>query len=175
MLYPLYRYFKNKNQAYLQFTMPVMCYICGREFGKASISIHIPNCEKKWDAEQAKLPKKQRRPPPSRPDTFDRVLKGELKGKALEEAMTEYNNQAFDDFNKKALVGCKNCGRTFLPKPLEIHLRSCKPNANSPSPAANTGTASTRKLVCTRFKNIIFTIAGVISKCIQTYGVTRVD
>ena len=41
--------------------MPVMCYICGREFGSASINIHIPQCEKKWENEQLKLPKKQRR------------------------------------------------------------------------------------------------------------------
>jgi hypothetical protein len=47
--------------------MPVICYICGREFGTASIKIHIPQCEKKWDVEQQKLPKKQRRPPPSKP------------------------------------------------------------------------------------------------------------
>ena len=37
--------------------MPVSCYICGRDFGTKSISIHIPNCIKKWEAEQKKLPK----------------------------------------------------------------------------------------------------------------------
>merc|ERR1711974_228509 len=46
-------------------------------------------------------------------------------------------NQAFDDFNKKALAKCKNCDRTFLPRPLEIHQRSCrpKPEGNSQAPA----------------------------------------
>ena len=44
--------------------MPVSCYICGRDFGTKSISIHIPNCIKKWELEQKKLPKSQRRPPP---------------------------------------------------------------------------------------------------------------
>ena len=28
----------------------VMCYICGREYGTASINIHIPQCIKKWEA-----------------------------------------------------------------------------------------------------------------------------
>lgn len=114
----------------------VMCYICGREFGSASISIHIPNCEKKWELEQSKLPKKQRRPCPTRPNDFERVISGELKGQDLKTAMLEYNNQAFDDFNKKALVKCKNCDRTFLPRPLEIHQRSCrpKPEGNSQAP-----------------------------------------
>ena len=50
-----------------------------------------------------------------------------LPGKDLDAAMEEYNAQALDDFNKKSLLECKNCGRTFLPKPLEIHSRSCKP------------------------------------------------
>ena len=47
--------------------MPVICYICGRDFGTASITIHIPQCEKKWEVEQQKLPKKNRRSPPSKP------------------------------------------------------------------------------------------------------------
>ena len=55
------------NYYYVVVVMPVMCYICGREFGKASIIIHIPQCEKKWDVEQQKLPKKQRRPVPTKP------------------------------------------------------------------------------------------------------------
>ena len=37
--------------------MPVSCYICGRDFGTKSISIHIPNCIKKWESEQKRLPK----------------------------------------------------------------------------------------------------------------------
>ena len=65
-------------------TMPVMCYICGREFGSASIGIHIPQCEKKWNNEQQKLPKKHRRPPPSKPFEYDRVIGGDLKGKDLQ-------------------------------------------------------------------------------------------
>merc|ERR1712008_225157 len=44
-----------------------------------------------------------------------------------------YNLQAFEDFNKKALLECKNCGRTFLAKPLEIHSRSCKPGSERPA------------------------------------------
>ena len=61
-----------------------MCYICGREFGSASISIHIPQCEKKWNNEQLKLPKKQRRPLPTKPMEYDRVVNGDLKGKDLQ-------------------------------------------------------------------------------------------
>ena len=53
-----------------------MCYICGREFGTRSIKIHIPQCQKKWENEQMKLPKKQRRPPPSAPAEFDKIISG---------------------------------------------------------------------------------------------------
>jgi len=110
----------------------VMCYICGREFGSASITIHLPQCEKKWNIEQQKLPKKQRRPPPTKPFEYDTVIGGNLKGKDLQEAMEKLNAQALDDFNKKSLLECKNCGRTFLPRPLEIHQRSCKPGQERP-------------------------------------------
>ena len=35
------------------------------------------------------------------------------------------NDQAFDTYNKEALVPCENCGRTFLPDRLIVHQRSC--------------------------------------------------
>lgn len=45
----------------------VMCYLCGRAYGSASISIHEKQCQKKWDAqekakEQVKGPGKKQRP-----------------------------------------------------------------------------------------------------------------
>ena len=47
----------------------------------------------------------------------------------------QYNDQAFEDFNTKALKACPSCARTFLPKPLEIHMRSCKPKSPQPDAA----------------------------------------
>ena len=41
--------------------------------------------------------------------------------------MDKYNDEAFKNYNEKALVPCQNCGRTFLPDRLTVHLRSCKP------------------------------------------------
>ena len=43
--------------------------------------------------------------------------------------LAEYNANAMNDFNDKVLEPCPNCGRTFLPDRLQIHLRSCKQNA----------------------------------------------
>ena len=43
------------------------CYICGRDFGSSSLSIHEPQCMKKWEAEMELLPPGERRPRPVRP------------------------------------------------------------------------------------------------------------
>jgi len=40
--------------------------------------------------------------------------------------MSAYNDEAFKNYNEKALDPCPNCGRTFLSDRLVIHLRSCK-------------------------------------------------
>lgn len=46
----------------------MVCYICGREFGSKSISIHEPQCLEKWKIENNKLPKQQQRPLPKKPE-----------------------------------------------------------------------------------------------------------
>ena len=40
--------------------------------------------------------------------------------------MQDYNEDAFKNYNEKALVPCPNCARTFLPDRLTVHLKSCK-------------------------------------------------
>lgn len=44
----------------------VVCYICGREYGTKSISIHEPQCLKKWHNENNLLPKELRRQEPKK-------------------------------------------------------------------------------------------------------------
>uniref|UniRef100_A0A8I3W8F8 Zinc finger protein 475 n=1 Tax=Callithrix jacchus TaxID=9483 RepID=A0A8I3W8F8_CALJA len=46
----------------------VVCYICGREYGTKSISIHEPQCLRKWHNENNLLPKELRRPVPKKPE-----------------------------------------------------------------------------------------------------------
>jgi len=102
----------------------------------------------------SKLPKKHRRPCPNRPQDFDRVISGELRGSELKAALQDYNDQAFDDFNKKALLECKICKRTFLPKALEVHQRSCRPKpdaATSSSAAGNSNSSSSIKPTTKRY------------------------
>jgi len=68
---------------------PVMCYICGREFGSRSIVIHIPQCKKKWEREQERLPKSQRRPLPSEPEKLEQIVRGEVSDREIR----QYNDQ----------------------------------------------------------------------------------
>jgi len=51
------------------------------------------------------------------------------------------NNEASKTYNEKALDPCPNCGRTFLPDRLLVHLKSCKGDTKkgSPSPGRNAG------------------------------------
>ena len=102
----------------------VVCFICGREFGTKSISIHEPQCMKKWELENSRLPKHLRRPPPVKPNILP-SLSGH-NGSDLE----RMNQLAFES-SQKQLVACRNCGRTFLPDRLEIHMRSCKPGSKT--------------------------------------------
>ena len=45
----------------------VFCYICGRQFTDASLPIHEPQCMRKWDMENERLPKELRKKRPQKP------------------------------------------------------------------------------------------------------------
>jgi hypothetical protein len=102
----------------------VVCYICGREFGTKSISIHEPQCLKKWELENNQLPKHMKRPYPVKPQILPSL--GDDGGMDLER-----RNQLAFESSKSQLLPCPNCGRTFLPERLEVHLRSCRPSSKS--------------------------------------------
>lgn len=97
----------------------VVCYICGREFGSSSITIHEPQCMKKWKAENNNLPKSQRRPPPKKPEILPNI-----DGKIDNERF----NEAAWQSSQSQMLPCENCGRTFNPDRLPIHQRGCKPS-----------------------------------------------
>lgn len=106
----------------------VICYICGREFGSKSISIHEPQCLKKWEIENSKLPRELRRKKPVKPE-FGGV------GMTREEM-----NEAAWEASKAQLIPCDNCGRRFAPDRLSVHQRSCKPKpGQAPPPAQSSG------------------------------------
>ena len=98
----------------------VVCYICGREFGSQSVTIHEPQCLKKWHQENDQLPKGQRRKPPVKPEFLPSV------GNGANNDIERFNEAAWQSAQGQ-LIPCENCGRTFAPDRLAVHQRSCKP------------------------------------------------
>ena len=99
--------------------LPV-CYLCGREFGTASLAIHVKECKKRYEREHGK-------PAPEAPDipglgggggTEDRVIMPSAKD------WEAYNEQAWASAQAQ-LSPCELCGRTFQSDRLPVHKRGC--------------------------------------------------
>ncbi|XP_025831432.1 uncharacterized protein LOC108742023 [Agrilus planipennis] len=45
----------------------LICYLCGRQYGTASLKLHEPKCIEKWHTENSKLPRHLRRALPQKP------------------------------------------------------------------------------------------------------------
>ena len=105
----------------------LICPLCGREFGTMSLKFHIKSCKQKFDLAQSSLPPNKRR-------NADKILasyeanqnRGISSGGSYNmNQMDQLNQQAFDQYNKDALVECEYCGRTFLPDRLPVHQKIC--------------------------------------------------
>lgn len=120
-----------------------VCYICGREFGSRSIDIHEPQCMKKWQAENRKLPISERKPTPKKPEsksTIARTLSTTDASRPIkslpanvykdhdisdiEDSVQKYFLKCYSEFERD-LVPCKKCGRTFAPERHRQHEQSC--------------------------------------------------
>jgi len=129
--------------------MPVSCYLCGRDFGSRSIAIHVPNCAKKWEDEQRKVPKSLRRSPPRAPDNLDRVMEGKLEG----EELRQFNIDAVKMWNEAVLVTCQHCKRTFFPEKLPKHQKACTKDNPMGNPNSGKGAASRAEDLMNYHKN----------------------
>ncbi|VDP77008.1 unnamed protein product [Echinostoma caproni] len=110
----------------------VVCYICGREFGSASIGIHEPQCLKKWHQQNDLLPKEQRLQPPVKPGVpLPPPVDASVNRTEHTQALSKFNEAAALAASAN-LAPCPKCGRTFNPDRLEIHQRVCKPNNQRP-------------------------------------------
>ena len=112
----------------------VICYVCGRKYGTASIKIHEPQCLRKWDSENRELPKHMRRRRPVRPQGFGEFSKD---GQSLGNQIDAMNELSYES-SKQQLLPCENCGRTFLPDRLSVHQKSCRPARNGSAGAGST-------------------------------------
>jgi hypothetical protein len=109
----------------------VLCQICGRLFGTASISIHMKACTARFLEEESKKPKAQRRALPQFIEGGSGVGGGgglPSYASMTPEELDARNDAAMKNFNDAVLQKCANCGRTFLPDRLAIHHRSCTPD-----------------------------------------------
>ena len=89
-----------------------------------SLKFHIKSCKQKFELSQQSLPPNKRR-------NADQILKNYEAnqnrgiGSSGNYNMDQLNQQAFDQYNKDALVECEYCGRTFLPDRLPVHQKIC--------------------------------------------------
>lgn len=110
----------------------VICPVCGRQYGTASISIHVKSCQKKFEEEEKAKPASQRRKLPSL-DTnaySEQALRGMHAGE-----LERLNDHVAKQWNEAVLQKCGICGRTFLPDRLAVHQRSC--TASTPARGVN--------------------------------------
>ncbi|RNA01248.1 zinc finger protein 474 -like [Brachionus plicatilis] len=110
----------------------VICYICGREFGLSSIAIHEPQCLKKWEVENSKLPRSKQRSPPQKPTILPNINNDSANDR-------DRFNQAAYEAAKTQLIPCSKCGRTFATDRIDVHERSCK-SAGSTIPQKSSST-----------------------------------
>eukprot|EP01063_Lacrimia_lanifica_P014929 TRINITY_DN2151_c0_g1_i4.p1 TRINITY_DN2151_c0_g1~~TRINITY_DN2151_c0_g1_i4.p1 ORF type:complete len:885 (+),score=216.08 TRINITY_DN2151_c0_g1_i4:120-2657(+) len=101
----------------------LVCYLCGQQFGSSSLAIHQPQCYQKQLVWWKNNDPATRGPKPKDPATYaGSAQNAGTSGMSKE----EYNAQQFDNYNSN-LAACPNCGRTFAPDRLPVHLRSCNP------------------------------------------------
>eukprot|EP01063_Lacrimia_lanifica_P014446 TRINITY_DN21029_c0_g1_i1.p1 TRINITY_DN21029_c0_g1~~TRINITY_DN21029_c0_g1_i1.p1 ORF type:complete len:460 (+),score=117.13 TRINITY_DN21029_c0_g1_i1:49-1380(+) len=107
------------------------CYLCGQQFGKASLPIHQPQCYVKKLIEWERNDPDRRGPKPIHPDDMAARMPETEKPlhKMSEAEVQEYNDAQFQTFNDN-MVKCENCGRTFFADRLVVHQRSCRPGAS---------------------------------------------
>lgn len=94
--------------------MAYSCYLCGNQYMKASLPIHVAQCEKLWDA-------REKRPRPPRPKNYDQdrpLPTGEAD-------MDAFNAEAYEVLNM-VYVPCPVCQRTFKDeRTMMRHYPSC--------------------------------------------------
>eukprot|EP00210_Caulerpa_lentillifera_P002406 g2307.t1 len=96
------------------------CYLCGRQFGSASLIIHVRQCRRLWEDRESLKPKKQdRRVPPAIPKELDEPLPSDP------EAIASFNQTMIAIWESQSLISCPNCARTFTCEAFEKHQRLC--------------------------------------------------
>jgi len=128
----------------------VKCHTCAKEFGKASIKFHEPQCERKAKAEEErKQRQKEAEAAEEKPVSYMDHIEAD-------QSLNESFNEIWEA-HVQQLLPCPLCARTFFPDRLEVHQRSCKGPGRGPKTATETekakleaGEQTARSLVGTR-------------------------
>ena len=84
----------------------LICPLCGREFGTMSLKIHMKSCRQKFENSQAHLPPNQRKNVDKLIENYEKnekYMRAGVSGKGGYN-LDALNQQAFDQYNKDALV-----------------------------------------------------------------------
>ena len=109
----------------------VVCYICGKEYGTRSISIHEPQCLNRFEIDNRKLPVNERKPLPKKSITRDaaplslqRALVETYRSDVLHDVADQYFQYCYQEWERD-LIPCKKCGRKFAPERHVKHSPKC--------------------------------------------------
>lgn len=131
----------------------LVCYVCGREFGKHSIEIHLEKCMEKHVQEEINrgVPKKKIITPEPPQELIDILDKLQVKEEPSYEEIVLYNQIAQEWYKNLSLKQCEKCGRKFAADRLDVHLKSCNPEQIGSSSYKKTGggmASRPRMLMC---------------------------
>ena len=121
----------------------LICYCCGREFGKHSLEIHLKTCLEKFENEE----KGKRKMAPT-PEELELIFCKLKNGENVDNSeIIKYNEIADKIYKEYGMKACPGCKRRFFPDRLEVHLRSCKEAANL-SPNKSPMKSKPKMLIC---------------------------
>ena len=124
------------------------CYLCGQQFGSASIAIHERSCKKKFVLQQAQLPEAFRKELPAAP-------KNPIPTKESSRAEFDaYNDEAFQILNTLVMHRCPKCGRTFARfDKFQNHAERCDATVNVTSHGDGSGPVAEGGVVRLKWKS----------------------
>ena len=105
----------------------LVCYICGMEQILSETALHIEACEVNFANIQMAKGEDDRLKLPLKPDILNEILQMNIKDKALDGKIRNYNKIAEENnFKDLFFEACEICGRKLLIERMEVHLRVCK-------------------------------------------------
>lgn len=103
----------------------VTCSICGRKYGTKSIAIHEPQCIRKRQLENRRLPVGERRPiPATTRNPLRQVEDKKICPRTDTDIAEAYFQYCYAEFEKE-LLPCDKCGRSFAPERHKKHVLNC--------------------------------------------------